>query len=444
MAKAFLDIIKSELGDLYEGDEFGGARGSDGSGLPLPSPRNFMFATGIECSYPTIEHGKLRRDELEECGHYEHWREDIGLVRELGLKYLRYGLPYYRINTARGQYDWSFADEVMAEMQKQKITPILDLMHFGVPDWIENYQNPELPVLFAEYADAVAERYPWVRYYTPINELYVTAKFSAKEGIWNEQRKDDKSFVTAVKHLVAANILAAHKIVRRRHNVVFVQSESAEYVHACLSTDGEPIELDNKLRFLALDLLYAHAPDADVCMYLLDNGLTRQEYDWFMAGEPPGYHVVGMDYYGGNEQVIIPDGTRVKSEDILGWYQISRQYYTRYHKPLMHTETNLPDPERAPTWLWKQWVNILQMRSEGVPVLGFTWYSLHDQIDWDIALREKKGTINPSGLYDLERKRRPVGDAYRSLLESNGQIPLLPHGQLFELTEEDATLKTDV
>ena len=65
-------------------------------------------------------------------------------------------------------------------------------------------------------------------------------------------------------------------------------------------------------------------------------------------------------------------------------------------------------------WLWKQWANVLRVRNDGVPIVGFTWYSLTDQVDWDTALREQHGRVNPLGLYDLDRKIRPVGSAYRS------------------------------
>jgi len=177
-ADSFLKSVHKKYGDTpyYEGDEHGGASGENGSGLPQDNAGNFMFATGIECSYPTIDNGKTRRDLLSECNHYGRWKEDFGLVKELGLNVLRYGLPYYSIQTSENNYDWSFADEVMNEMKRLKITPILDLMHFGVPDWIGNFQNPELPIFFANYAGDVAKRYPWVRFYTPVNEIYVTAK----------------------------------------------------------------------------------------------------------------------------------------------------------------------------------------------------------------------------------------------------------------------------
>ncbi len=442
-ASSFLSIVE-RAGKSGDGDQYGGAKGSDGSGLPSGSPGNFMFATGVECSYPTIGHGSVRRDLLEECGHYKHYKKDLALVREMGLHVLRYGLPIHKVFRGPSRYDWSFADEAMNEIRRLKITPILDLLHFGLPDWLGNFQNPEMPLHFANYAEAVAKRYSWVRFYTPVNEIYVTAKLSAKDGLWNEQLKSDRGFVTALKHCVAASILATQRIAKHRPDCVIVQSESAEYVHSATSTPNAEIELQNKLRFSSLDLLYAHPPDADVYVYLTSHGMTKNEYAWFMRGEPPGYQVMGNDYYGRNEKIVLPDGTEFEAEDVMGWYQMTRRYYERYRKPTMHTETNHFDPEIAPKWLWKQWINILEMRRVGVPVLGFTWYSLIDQIDWDSALAKKDGHVNACGLYDLDRKERPVAKAYRELLKEFGRITIVPKGELFQITDRASVLKVEV
>ena len=282
-------------------------------------------------------------------------------MKELGLRVLRYGLPYPIVNPHQGRYDWEFADLVMNEMKRLKITPILDLLHFGVPDWIGNFQNPELPVHFAKYAEAVAKRYPWVRFYTPVNEIYVTAKLSAKDGVWNEQMKSDRAFVTALKHLVAASTLATQRIAVHRPDCVIVQSESAEITHQACATKDPELALWTKLRFASLDLLYAHPPDADVYIFLMENGMTREEYDWKMQGEPPGYQIMGNDYYGRNEKIKLPDGSQISAEDVMGWYQITREYYERYKKPVMHTETNTFDADAAPAWLWKQWINVLRI-----------------------------------------------------------------------------------
>ena len=95
---------------------------------------------------------------------------------------------------------------------------------------------------------------------------------------------------------------------------------------------------------------------------------------------------------------------------------IASQYYQRYRRPMMHTETNRLDAREAPRWLWRQWHNVQLIRQSGVPVVGFTWYSLTDQVDWDIALREALGNVNPVGLFDFNRDPRPVGQAYQHLI----------------------------
>ncbi len=120
---------------------------------------SFLFATGIENSCPTIRGGRLRVDELEKCGHHDQWRRDFALVQELGISYLRYGPPIHRTWAGAKRYDWSFADATYADLRDRDIVPITDLCHFGVPDWIGDFQNPEFPALFAEYAAAFASRY---------------------------------------------------------------------------------------------------------------------------------------------------------------------------------------------------------------------------------------------------------------------------------------------
>jgi len=118
-----------------------------------------MFCTGIENSIPTINNGRTRVDQMDSCGHYLRWREDFDLVQDMGIQFLRYGPPIHRTFLGPGKYDWEFADLTFAELKCRDITPIVDLCHFGVPDWIGNFQNPDFPMLFASYASAFAERY---------------------------------------------------------------------------------------------------------------------------------------------------------------------------------------------------------------------------------------------------------------------------------------------
>jgi beta-glucosidase/6-phospho-beta-glucosidase/beta-galactosidase len=378
----------------------------------------FMFATGIENSYPVITgaDGKARRvDEMEKCGHYARWKDDFALVREMGLKYLRWGPAYYRVHTAPGRFDWDATDEWMAEMRRLEIIPIVDLCHFGVPDWLENFQNPEFPPALAEYAAAFARRYPDVRYYTPVNEIFIAAMFSARYGWWNERQASDRTYVTAIKHLCDANLRAVDEILQVRPDALFIQSESSEYTHPGHPDLLELARFENEIRFLSMDLLFGHHVSIPMYRYLLENGVTREEYDGFMRRPRRNCFVMGNDYYITNEHLLLgADGSRGPAGEVLGYYVITKQYYDRYRLPVMHTETNMSE-EHAVAWLWKEWASMIRLREDGIPIVGFTWYSLTDQMDWDSALRDDSRRVNRLGLYDLDRRMRPVGRAYQKL-----------------------------
>jgi beta-glucosidase/6-phospho-beta-glucosidase/beta-galactosidase len=379
-----------------------------------------MFATGIENSSPTIDNGRRRIDELEKCKHYDRWQEDFALVENMGIRFLRYGVPLYRAYTGANKFDWSFGDLVFRELHKRNIVPIADLCHFGVPDWIGNFQNPDFPRLFAEYARTFAKRYHWIQLYTPINEMYICALFSARYGWWNEQLSSDKDFVTTLKHIVKANVLAMQAILEVRPDAIFIQSESTEYYHAENPDAIKPAEIMNAERFLSLDLNYGRRIDSEMYEYVMDNGMTREEYHFFIDNNLKQHSIMGNDYYITNEHRVAADGSTRSSGEVFGYYEITWQYYDRYKLPVMHTETNVsegPTGEEATNWLWKEWANVLRVRNDGIPIVGFTWYSLTDQVDWDVALREENNRVNPVGLYDLDRKIRPVGKAFKQLME---------------------------
>ena len=385
----------------------------------------FLFATGIENSYPTIQDGRVRRDQMEECGHYRLWQRDFELLEDLNIRFLRYGPPLHKTFLGQGRYDWDFTDLTFAWLRERDIVPIVDLCHFGVPDWIGDFQNPDFPELFAEYARAFAHRFPWVQFYTPVNEMFICAQFSAAFGWWNEQLKSDKAFVTALKHMAKANVLAMYAILEERPDAIFIQSESTEYFHADNPKAIKSAEFYNARRFLSLDLNYGYPVNSHMHEYLLDNGMTREEYHFFLDNTLRHHCIMGNDFYCSNEHRVDASGRILPAGEVFGYDEITRQYHDRYGLPVMHTETNFDqgrEGDEAVDWLWKQWANVLRVRNNRVPIVGFTWYSLTDQIDWDIALREQRGRVNPRGLYDLDRKIRPVGKAFKKLLSQWRQV----------------------
>lgn len=377
----------------------------------------FMFSSGIENSYPTIliDGKRIRVDELERTNHYKCWKEDFQLVKNLGLEFLRYGPSYYIAHAAPGKYKWDFADATFAELKQLGITPIVDLCHFGVPDWIGDFQNNDWPRYFAEYARAFASRFPHLQFYTPVNEIFITATFSAQYGWWNECLSSDRAFVNALKNLCKANVLAMQAILEIQPEATFIQSESSEYFHAEDPSCRDQADFLNEKRFLSLDLSYGHPVTVPLYNYLLDNGLTHEEYQWFVRNFIKARCIMGNDYYFTNEHIVHADGTTSSSGEIFGYYTITQQYYNRYRLPVMHTETNKSEPDSV-DWLKKQWANVYRFKQDGFPIVGFTWYSLLDQVDWDSALTKIAGNVNPLGLYNLDREIRPVGTQYKKMI----------------------------
>lgn len=378
----------------------------------------FIFATGIENSYPNVllPDGTLFRvDEMEKTFHYKLWQTDFERVASLGITHLRYGPPYYKTHLAPGIYDWEFADMTLKKLKELNIVAIVDLCHFGVPDWLGSFQNPDFPAYFAEYAKAFAERYPYLQYYTPVNEINITATFSGLYGWWNERLKSEKSFVTALKHCCKANVMAMQAVLTIQPEAIFVQSESSEFFHPSTPDAQKLANFLNEKRFLSLDLTYGYPITATMYQYLLENGFSKEEYRWFEENQVMARCVMGNDYYQTNEHVVHADGRTEGSGEIFGYYVITHQYYRRYRLPVMHTETNIAMPHSV-NWLYKEWANVHQLKRDGVPVIGFTWYGMLHHVDWDSVLLQNNGNVNELGLFDLDRNIMPVGKAYKKLI----------------------------
>ena len=375
----------------------------------------FLFATGVENSYPTIADG-ARIDQMDKCGHYARWEEDFQLVRDLGLNALRYGPPYYRVHRAPELYDWDLVDPQMHRLRDLGITVIADLCHFGVPSWLGGFQDAAFPVLFAEYAREFARRYPWVRHFTPVNEIYICASFSALRGWWNECQASDSTFVRALRNLCMGHELAVEAILSERPDAIIVQGESIEHFHPAGREAQHEADRMNGLKYLSVDLTMGHELAPGVARFLHDHGVTSNDLSFFRERRAVGQRWLGVDYYPSCEHRISSTGRcTVNRSKARGFQRLATEYYERYRVPLFHCETNCVS-HRAVQWLDEQWCAVTNMRESGIPIRGFTWYSLTDQIDWQHALRVERNDVHPVGLYDLDRQIRPVGRRYQEIV----------------------------
>ena len=376
----------------------------------------FLFATGIENSYPLLPDG-TRHDQLEQCGHYDRWREDFGLAKSLGIDALRYGPAWYRTNPAPGRYDWSSVDDQMAWLRGAGLLVIADLCHFGAPDWIDGFRDPALPIHLAAYAREFARRYPWVRHFTPVNEMFVAANFSSMVGWWNERATGADSFACTLGNVSMAHELAVEAILVERPSAIIVQSESFERF---TPADSSPAALEqaqfwNEARFAALDLTLGRAPSPVMSELLVRSGMTTTDFAFLREKRARGQRWIGVDYYATSEQLVSADGRKRRSPQRLGLAALAWEYHARYRLPLFLSETSRAG-WRATGWLSEQWDEAARLAALGVPVRGFTWFPLGDVIDWRHALREKRGDVDTIGLYSLGREPHAVAAAYAGLI----------------------------
>lgn len=110
--------------------------------------------------------------------------------------------------------------------------------------------------------------------------------------------------MTALKHLVKANLLAMRAILAVRPDAIIIQSEASEYFHAENPKTIRRAEMMSARRFLSLDLNYGRRVDSDMYEYLLENGMTQSEYHFFFDNNLKHHCIMGNDYYITNEHRV--------------------------------------------------------------------------------------------------------------------------------------------
>ena len=138
--------------------------------------RTLELWAGIECTVNRV--GDTYFDQLEFGGHCTRC-EDLDLIAGLGISTVRYPLLWERLAPGPPEgASWSWADDRLGRLRALNIRPIVGLVHHGSGPRHTSLLDPSFADGLAAFARALAERYPWVEDYTPVNEPLTTARFS--------------------------------------------------------------------------------------------------------------------------------------------------------------------------------------------------------------------------------------------------------------------------
>ncbi|MFA6154205.1 family 1 glycosylhydrolase [Mesorhizobium sp.] len=395
---------------------------------------------GVECSHVRV--GSTLRDQLTETGHLQRF-SDLDLIAGLGIKTLRYPVLWEKVEAEPARHDWSWTDARLQRLRELGIEPVAGLMHHGSgPAWA-TVLDPNFPENFARYAAAVAQRYPWIESYTPINEPLTTARISGLYGVWHPHGTSEATFLQLVVAQCRATALAMKAIRAQIPSARLVQTEDVGRIfateHLAYQADHE-----NERRWLALDLL-AGRVDAGHAFHgrLLDAGI-REDHLQELAAEPCPPDIIGLDYYltsdrmldertdrypneaiGGNGIDAYVDTAAVRCVDQRdsGLGERIDEVWQRYRLPIVVTELhNGSTRDEQVRWLVEGWRTAQAAKDNGVDIRAVTSWSLFGAVDWNSMLSARHGFYE-SGAFDIRSGTpRPtaVADVIKDLATRGG------------------------
>lgn len=387
--------------------------------LDTQKATDFIWAAGIEDTFvPQTRPGHRALDEYELMGHYEHWREDLDLGRDLGLQALRWGLPWYKVEPKRGKFDWEWSDQVISYMVEElKIAPILDLMHYGCPYWLERgFANRDYPQHVARFAAAVADRYKHlIKFYTPLNEPIITALMCGMRGLWPPYLRGEKGYIRIMMQ-VAKGVVATVKAIKEIDPQSVMVHVEATGLTRTIREDLAALAREETHRgYLCFDLISGRLSHDHLLFSWLLRNSVRPDDILYLQENRISLDVIGMNFYPqwSTKQIYLDKQGRIAFRETEfegeGFSELIRHYYERYQTPIMITETSAVGSEEIRLkWLRSSVASIKGLRAEGVPVIGYTWFPMFTMIDWRyrFATEPLEQFYLELGLYRLNQEKR--------------------------------------
>ncbi|WP_437501676.1 family 1 glycosylhydrolase [Sorangium sp. So ce1099] len=396
---------------------------------------------GIECTVNRVH--DAYHDQLDRSGH-AHRLDDLDRFAELGIRALRYPVLWER-TAPDGPAGFAWADARLGRLRDLGLRPIVGLVHHGSGPPRTSLVDPSFVEGLARFARAVAERYPWVEDYTPVNEPLTTARFSGLYGHWYPHGQDGRSFLRALLTQCRA-IAAAMRAVREinpRARLVQTEDLGKTFSTPLLAYQAEH---ENHRRWLSLDLLMGRVDrDHPFYLQLLEWGASPGELEALVESPCPP-DILGINYYitserfiderldrypswmhGGNDRHAYADveAVRVVAEGMGGHLRRLLEVWERYGRPVAITEAHLGSSrEEQLRWLAEAHRAAVAARAAGADVRAVTAWALLGLFDWDSLVVRNRDRYEP-GVFDVRgHAPRPTALA--------GLVRALARGEPFE------------
>ena len=386
---------------------------------------------GIECTINRVKDQFY--DQLHYSGHY-HRSSDIMDIAKLGIKKLRYPLLWEKHQPLKQQScDFSFSADRINSIRNSGVEIIAGLLHHGSGPAYTNLSDPEFPELFASYASEVAKQFPWIVYYTPVNEPLTTARFSGLYGIWYPHQSSSASFLQILFNQLKATVLAMKEIRKINPSAQLVQTEDLAKIYSTTLLKYQA-DFENERRWLTYDILCGkldnHHPLYTFCKTF---GVKDEQLNYFLDHPCPP-DIFGFNHYltseryldeklylypevthGGNGKHCYADveAVRVEIQEETGIKVLLEEAWERFHQPMAITEVHLHcHREDQLKWFRHVYETAKELNAVGIPIKAITSWAMLGSYGWNKLLTQAEGDYEP-GAFDISSgKPRPTALAH--------------------------------
>ncbi len=330
--------------------------------------------------------------------HYNRFKEDFKLLKELNLSAFRFGIEWARVEPQEGKWDEEAIQhyhDYIDELRDLGIEPVLNLWHYTMPTWLakkggfEKRQNLQY---WNRYVDRLATEFgKKLNYAITINEPNVYATFGYIIGLWPPNKKN-----FALACVVTWNQIKAH---RKAYKILKHHNPQLQI--------GVAIQLAN------IQGKHPHNIFDEISTKIM-----RAWWNWFFLNrirkhqDFVGFNYYFSDYYTGlmkreNPKVPLSDtGWYMEPE---GLYPLLLRAWAHYKKPIIVTESGVADSQDQYRrwWLEESIVAMERAISEGVDLRGFFYWSLLDNFEWEKGWWPKFGLVAVDREHGMKRTIRP-------------------------------------
>ncbi|MFL6845010.1 MAG: family 1 glycosylhydrolase [Allosphingosinicella sp.] len=375
---------------------------------------------GAECTIVRLQDDF--RDQAEETGHKQR-RDDIDRIAGLGVTTLRFPILWEATAPdSPDSLDFAWADDRLAMLRERGIKVIAGLVHHGSGPAYTNLLDPDFPAKLADYAARVAERYPWIEMWTPVNEPLTTARFSGLYGHWYPHGRAYPSFLRALANQCKGTLEAMRAIRRVIPEAKLLQTEDLGKTFSTAPLRYQAAH-ENERRWLSFDLLCGRVDSKHPWhRFLFGAGVGWAEMEQFEGGEARP-DMLGINHYltserfldhrlslypwlqpGGNRRdtYVDAEAVRVKRlEPDTGLEPRLREAWDRYRIPIAITEVHHGcHRDEQLRWFAEVWRTAVRLREEGMDLRAVTLWSLFGNVDWRFLLTQRNGHYD-TGAFDI-------------------------------------------